>query len=67
MWKITERQLTTEDGESYTGYGVTMGECTIDDITPNRAAITRLTDQLNKYEASPSHIYDILENYLAEL
>lgn len=67
MWKITERQLTGEDGESYTAYGVTMGECTIDNITPNHTAIVRLTDELNRYEASPIHIYEILENYLAEL
>lgn len=67
MWKMTEKTFTTEDGESLTGYGVTSGECTIDDITPDQAAILRFIDALNRYDASPLHIYDLVENFLAEL
>jgi len=66
MWTITEKRYTSETGEHYTGYGVTFGECTVDDITPNRSAIDRLLAALNRYEASPLHIYDIIENFLAE-
>lgn len=67
MWKITEKTLTTEDGESLTSYGVTSGECTVDDITPSHSAIVRFLDELNRYEASPLHIYDLVENFLAEI
>lgn len=67
MWKITEKAFTTEDGDLYTGYGVTAGECTIDDITPSRTAIENFIDALNRYEASPAHISELVENFLAEL
>lgn len=67
MWKITEKKMVSEDGEDYTGYGVSCGECSVEDITSERAAIARLTDDLNRYEVSPLHIWDIVENFLAEL
>ncbi len=67
MWTITEKQYTSEDGEDYTGYGVQFGECRVDDITPNRKAIGRFVDALNRFDASPVHIYEIIDNYLAEI
>lgn len=67
MWKITEKKMVSEDGEDYTGYGVACEECSVEDITSERAAISKLTDDLNRYEASPLHIWDIVENFLAEL
>ena len=33
MWKITEKKMVSEDGEDYTGYGVSCGECSVEDIT----------------------------------
>ena len=67
MWKITEKTRTTEEGETLTIYGVTSGDCTIDDITPSHSAIVRFLDALNRYEASPRHIYDLVEDFLAEI
>lgn len=67
MWKITEQSLVSDDGEDYTGYGVSCGECSVDDITSERSVITKLADDLNRYEASPLHIRDIVENFLAEM
>lgn len=67
MWKIIEKELVTEDGEGYTGYGVECGECSVDDITSEQTVIEKLADELNRYEASPLHIWDIVENFLAEM
>ena len=67
MWTITEKQFTSDEGECYTGYGVEFGECRVDDITPDRKAIGQFVDVLNKFGASPVHIYEIIENYLAEI
>lgn len=67
MWTITAKQYTSDDGESYTGFGVESGECCVDDITPDREAIGQFVDAPNKYEASPVHIYELVENYLAEI
>lgn len=67
MWTITEKQYTNEDGISYTGYGVTFGDCVINDITPSLSAITRFVEALNRYEASQAHIGELVENFLAEI
>lgn len=67
MWTITEKRYTNEEGENYTGYGVEFGECRVEDITTSRSAIQQFVDALNKFEASPIHIYEMIENYLAEL
>ncbi len=67
MWKMTETQHSSEDGGTYTSYGVSSGECTVDDITPSHTEITEFLEALNRYEASPVHIYEIVENFLAEL
>lgn len=67
MWTITENQFTNEEGESYTGYGIASGDCLVEDITSNLTSITRLADDLNRNEASPLHIYEIIENFLAEI
>ncbi|MGN1339971.1 MAG: hypothetical protein ACI4WS_06730 [Oscillospiraceae bacterium] len=66
MWTINEKQYINEDGVKYTGYGVTFGEFTIEDITPSLSAITRFVDALNRYEASQVHIEELVENFLAE-
>lgn len=66
MWTINEKQYINEDGISYTGYGVTSGECRIEDITPSLAAITRFVDVLNRFEASQVHIYELVDDFLAE-
>ena len=62
MWTITEKQYTNEDGESYTGYGVEFGKCLVEDITPSRTAIQQFADALNRFDASPVHIYEIIES-----
>lgn len=67
MWTITEKQYTSEDGENYTGYGVEFGKCLVENITSNKTAIQQFVDALNRFDASPVHIYEIIENYLAEL
>lgn len=67
MWRITEKQYTSEDGESYTGYGVTSGECTVNDVTLSLEEITRFVAELNKHQASQAHIYELIDNFLAEI
>ena len=67
MWTITEKQYINEDGISYTGYGVTSGDCSIEDLTPSLSAINRFVEMLNRYEASQVHIYELAENFLAEI
>ncbi len=67
MWRITENQYTSEEGETYTGYGVTTGECTVDDVTLSLEEITRFVERLNEHQASQAHIYELIDNFLAEI
>ncbi len=67
MWTITEKKYTNEEGISYTGYGVSSGECTVDDITSSLPAIKRFVEALNRYEASQVHIEELVEDFLAEI
>lgn len=67
MWTITEKKYTNEDGVSYTGYGVSSGECIVEDITPSLPAIKRFVEALNRFEASQVHIDELVENFLAEI
>lgn len=63
-WTINETRVTLED-KSYTSYGVSGNGCVIEDISPNHSEIADFVDELNKYEASPAHIYELVENFLA--
>lgn len=64
MWTITEKQVTTEEGEDRLSYGVKCGECTVDDITTSHPEISNFVDELNQHNASPVHIYELIENFL---
>lgn len=66
MWKITQATRCTEDGISYTGYGISNGECTIQDICIDKEEMEEFIDKLNEFGASPINVADIVEDFLAE-
>jgi len=65
MWAIKETTTTLEGG-TYTCYGVSGNGCVIEDISPNRSEVAEFVDELNRYDASPAHIYELIENFLAK-
>lgn len=67
MWKMTVDLLQTEDGTEYTGYGISGGSCVIPDISTDKKAVMEFVDKLNRFNASPINIADIVEDFLAEL
>ena len=67
MWEIYTEDRCTEDGESYTAFGVRKEDCFIADISTDRKAVERLVEMFNSYDASTINAADIAEDYLAEL
>lgn len=69
---VTVSDLTEEEGENggitRCGIAVYQNDCLIDciaDITPDPAEAAQLAEQLNRFEASPLHFRDIVEDHLA--
>lgn len=67
MWKMTKDEMMTEDGVSYTAYGIEGGGCVIPDISTDKDAILEFVEKLNKFGASPINAADIVEDFLAEI
>lgn len=65
MWKIIIETRTTEDGISYTAYGVCKDDCSIPDVCTDKAEITRFAELMNRYEVSTINAIDVVEDYLA--
>lgn len=57
------RVITCSSGQ----FGLEGGGLHIEDILVSRQAMTHLVGRLNRFDASPCHIYDILEDYFGEL
>lgn len=61
---FTERKF---DGKEYVNsYGITYENNLIRDISDSLDEICELTQRLNNYEVEPTHIYDVIEDFLCE-
>ena len=65
MWKLTETEMTNEEGITYIAYGFICGETTITDFSSVKDEALRFIELLNRLEVSPLHIYDIIEDHFA--
>lgn len=65
MWEIISEARTTEDGVDYTAYGIRKQDFSLADVSADREEAERLIELLNKYDASPIHAADIVEDFLA--
>ncbi|MEG0833633.1 MAG: hypothetical protein RR058_03175 [Oscillospiraceae bacterium] len=50
-----------------TVYGIRYGSLIIDDITFDKKALLREIKLFNRFKLEPSHIYDAVDNFLAEM
>ncbi len=64
MWKITEINVTGEDGGAVTTYGVSCGDTVINDLSPSREEVEEFVGMLNRCGASEIHAYDLAEDFL---
>ncbi len=67
MWKLTENRMTDENGNIYTAYGFICGDVHVTDFSSLKEDAQNFLDLLNRMEVSPIHIYDVIEDYFAQV
>ena len=65
MYTITQDKKNI-DGVVKTTYGIKCEEMAVKDVSPSKEEVTELIDKLNKYELSPCHLQDVIEDFIQE-
>ena len=63
MYTILQEEKNI-DGVVKTTYGVKCDRMSVKDVSPNKEEVTELIDRLNKYELSPCHLQDVIEDFI---
>lgn len=63
MYTITQDKKNI-DGAVKTTYGIKCEKASVKDVSPNEKEVTELIDRLNKYELSPCHLQDVIEDFI---
>lgn len=63
MYTILQEEKNIE-GVVKTTYGIKCEEMAVNDVSPNKKEVTELIDRLNKYELSPCHLQDVIEDFI---
>ncbi len=71
IYQVTEEKVSTETAERIT-YGITgyadggRPIVSIRDVTTDKAGLLALAETCNRLCLSPLHLYDVVEDYLAQ-
>ena len=70
-YRIFSRRCRTADGVGYTGWGIEgtgEGEETlrVEDVTEDKRFAELLAAALNREQAEPVHVFDIISDFLAD-
>ena len=63
MYEICESIISTEEKDVKT-YGLKYGSVKIEDISTDKEKVSGLIESLNRSDASPIHIYEIIDDFL---
>ncbi len=63
MYTILQEEKNIE-GVVKTTYGIKCEKTAVNDVSPNKKEVTELIDRLNKYELSPCHLQDVIEDFI---
>ena len=63
LYTILQEEKNIE-GVVKTTYGIKCEEMAVNDVSPNKKEVTELIDRLNKYELSPCHLQDVIEDFI---
>lgn len=66
MYIITEKQEFVDD-RVQTVYGIKCEDGYVDNVSSDRAAVTQMVERFNKYELSPIHLIDEIDDFLTGL
>ena len=70
-YRIFSRRCRTADGVRYTGWGIEAVEdgkpvLRLEDVTEDRQFARLLAAALNREQAEPVHVFDIISDFLAD-
>ena len=57
-------ELTEQKKNDISVYGVKYGDLQIDDISADKDKVEKFVDEINKYQLSPIHLGDVIEDFV---
>ena len=68
-YRVFSQRCRTSDGIRYTGWGIEgsgEGEARLEDVTEDKQFALLLAAALNREQAEPVHVFDIISDFLAD-
>lgn len=60
-------ELTEQKKNDISVYGVKYGDLQIDDISTDKGRVKNFVDDINKYQLSPIHLGDVVDDFVASM
>lgn len=57
-------ELTEQKKNDISVYGVKYGDLQIDDISADKDRVEKFVNDINKYQLSPIHLGDVIEDFV---
>jgi hypothetical protein len=57
-------ELTEQKKNDISVYGVKYGDLQIDDISADKDRVKKFVDDINKYQLSPIHLGDVVDDFV---
>lgn len=63
----TMYELTEQKKNDISVYGVKYGDLQIDDISTDKGRVKKFVDDINKYQLSPIHLGDVVDDFVESM
>lgn len=60
-------ELTEQKKNDISVYGVKYGDLQIDDISTDKGRVKNFVNDINKYQLSPIHLGDVVDDFVASM
>lgn len=60
-------ELTEQKKNEISVYGVKYGNLQIDDISADKDRVKKFVDDINKYQLSPIHLGDVVDDFVESM
>lgn len=60
-------ELTEQKKNDISVYGVKYGDLQIDDISADKDRVEKFVDDINKYQLSPIHLGDVVDDFVESM
>ena len=65
MYILTSKIIEIE-GKTAVTFGISCGTVSIDDVSTDRVEMVNFIDKCNRLELSPTHLFEVVEDFLNE-